>query len=76
MVMRQLSNVSTHNEHNCLSQDATKASFPEIGSERPGKGKKQNPRTNYNTKSALLWIFPQDFTEEILKGKFSICCFW
>lgn len=44
--MRQLGNVSIHNEHKCLSQDATKPSFPVVCSERPGKGKeKQKPTT-------------------------------
>lgn len=45
MVMRQLGNVSTHNEHNCLSQVATKTLFPVARSERPGKEKK-NKQTN------------------------------
>lgn len=48
MVMRQVGNVSAHNEYNCLPQVATKASFPVVGSERRGKGKKtkyQNPTT-------------------------------
>lgn len=55
MVMRQVGNVSAHNEYNCLPQVATKASFPVVGSERRGKGKKkQIPKPNYNTKRALL----------------------
>lgn len=37
MVMRQLDNVSTDSEHNCLSQDATKASFSVAGPERAYK---------------------------------------
>lgn len=41
--MRHLGNVSTLNEHSCLSQVATKASFPVVGSERPWKGRKKKP---------------------------------
>lgn len=45
--MRQLGNVSIHSEHKCLSQDATKASFPVVCSERPGKGKKTKNQPQY-----------------------------
>lgn len=54
MVMRQLGNVSTHNEHNCLSQVATKTLFPVARSERPGKEKKKiNKPTQYKDNIAL-----------------------